>query len=111
MIEPYGVDISARLVDLARERLPQWHDRFWVGNAMDWIPPNGQRFTYVHALFDFWPAQRWPGAIAHVLSLVEPGGRLLMSQYGAGSAAAHVLSELGYEVLGTSASTAWISPS
>lgn len=109
-LEPYGVDISARLVERARERLPQWNDHFWVGNAVDWTPPNGRRFTFVHALFDFWPAQRWASAIAHVRSLVEPGGRLLMSQYGAGVVAARILSDLGYTVLGTSASTAWISP-
>lgn len=109
-IEPYGVDISARLVERARERLPQWHDRLWVGNAVDWVPPDGRRFTFVHALFDFWPTKRRASAIRHVLSLVEPGGRLLMSQYGAGDSAARMLSELGYEVLGTSASTAWIGP-
>lgn len=109
VIEPYGVDISARLVDLARRRLPHWNDRFWIGNAVDWVPPGGRQFTYVHGLFDFWPTERWVAAVAHVFSLVEPGGRLLMSQYGAGSAAAQVLTDLGYDVVGTSASTAWIS--
>jgi hypothetical protein len=110
VLEPYGIDISARLVERARERLPQWSDRFWVGNAIDWTPPNGQQFTFVHALFDFWPANRWSTAVAHVLTLVEPGGRLLMSQYGAGPAAGRILSDLGYDVLGLGASTAWISP-
>jgi len=109
-IEPYGVDISARLVELARTRLPQWHDRLWVGNAVDWVPPDNRRFTFVHALFDFWPVERRAGAVAHVLSLVEPGGRLLISQYGAGPAAGRVLADLGYDVLGTSSSTAWIEP-
>lgn len=109
-LEPYGLDISAQLIERARERLPQWRDRFWIGNAADWAPPRGERFTFVHALFDFWPVKRRASAIAHVLSLVQPGGRLLMSQYGAGAAAASALSDMGYEVLGTSASTAWISP-
>lgn len=27
-LEPYGLDASERLVALARERLPRWHDRF-----------------------------------------------------------------------------------
>jgi hypothetical protein len=30
-IEPYGVDISPALAELARRRLPQWADRIWVG--------------------------------------------------------------------------------
>jgi 2-polyprenyl-3-methyl-5-hydroxy-6-metoxy-1,4-benzoquinol methylase len=44
-VEPFGLDISAELVDLARRRLPHWRDRLWVGNALTWDPP--KRFTYV----------------------------------------------------------------
>jgi hypothetical protein len=33
-VEPYGVDISPALAELARRRLPQWADRIWVGNAV-----------------------------------------------------------------------------
>lgn len=109
-LEPYGVDISAGLVEHARERLPQWRDRIWLGNAVDWVPPDGRKFTFVHALFDFWPESRRADGVAHILTLVEPGGRLLMSQYSAGPAAAAMLTEMGYEVLGVSASTAWITP-
>ncbi len=39
VVAPYGVEISARLADLARRRLPQWADRIWTGNAMTWVPP------------------------------------------------------------------------
>lgn len=38
-VEPYGLDISARLAALARQRLPGWADRIGVGNAMTWDPP------------------------------------------------------------------------
>ena len=46
-IEPYGVDISPALAELARRRLPQWADRIWVGNAVNWRPPGAMRFDYV----------------------------------------------------------------
>lgn len=109
-LEPYGVDISTGLIEHARERLPQWKDRLWIGNAVDWEPPDGRQFTFVHALLDFWPASRRADAIAHVLTLVEPGGRLLLSQYSAAPAAEAVLQELGYDVLGGNGQTAWITP-
>lgn len=37
-LEPYGLDFSCRLVDVARARLPQWADRFHVGDALEWEP-------------------------------------------------------------------------
>ena len=45
-LDPYGVDIAPELVELARARRPDWADRLWVGNALDWEPP--RRFDYVH---------------------------------------------------------------
>jgi hypothetical protein len=45
-IEPYGVDISPALAELARRRLPRWADRIWTGNAVDWQPPGAMRFDY-----------------------------------------------------------------
>jgi len=57
-VEPYGVDISPALAELARQRLPQWADRIWIGNAVDWQPPAGLRFDYVHILLDSVPRSR-----------------------------------------------------
>lgn len=45
-IEPFGVDFAPGLVELARERLPQWADRIWVGDAASWQPPF--LFDFVH---------------------------------------------------------------
>jgi 2-polyprenyl-3-methyl-5-hydroxy-6-metoxy-1,4-benzoquinol methylase len=45
VLEPYGLDISEKLVALARRRLPHWQDRFFVGNALLWTPP--MRFDFV----------------------------------------------------------------
>lgn len=45
-LQVYGVDISEGLLELARRRLPQWSDRFYLGNAFYWKPE--QRFDYIH---------------------------------------------------------------
>ncbi len=51
-----GLDISAELVTLARQRLAGSGDRLWVGNALYWQPP--QRFTYVRTALDYVPRGR-----------------------------------------------------
>jgi hypothetical protein len=33
-VEPFGLDISAKLASRVRRRLPQWRDRIFVGNAL-----------------------------------------------------------------------------
>ena len=106
VIEPYGVDLAPRLVELARRRLPQWAERLWVGNAIDWSPPTGLRFDYVHVLLECVPPGRRADLVAHQLArLVRPGGRLLVSHYvsQAGSpTAAEILATLGHRVAGLS---------
>ena len=108
-IEPYGIDLAPGLIQLARRRLPQWANRLWVGNAIDWLPPDGRRFDYVHTLLDCVPVARWRDLLQHQLThLVEPGGRLLVSQYfGSGAtpqpSTGDVLRPLGFQVDGESA--------
>jgi 2-polyprenyl-3-methyl-5-hydroxy-6-metoxy-1,4-benzoquinol methylase len=110
-IEPYGADIGPRLVELARQRLPHWKDRIWVGNALTWTPPDGRRFTYVHLLVDFVLPHRRSDLIRHCLdTMVEPGGRLLVSHYAYGgqATAAEIVTELGFPIAGASGDTVWI---
>ena len=89
VVEPYGIDLAPGLVDLARRRLPHWAERIWLGNAIDWMPPDGQRFDYVHILLDCVPPQRRADLVRHHLAdTVRPGtGRLLVSNYAAATAA------------------------
>jgi hypothetical protein len=106
-IEPYGVDLGPRLVDLARARLPHWADRIEVGNAIDYMPADGRRFTFVHALADCVPERRRADLVRHALAkLVEPGGRLLLSHYGTRPAREY-LTQVGVPVIGESGRTAW----
>ncbi|MGH9195765.1 MAG: class I SAM-dependent methyltransferase, partial [Acidimicrobiia bacterium] len=50
-LDPYGVDISDKLVEVARERLPEWADHIYVGNVMHWQPPI--RFDYVTTRLEY----------------------------------------------------------
>jgi SAM-dependent methyltransferase len=63
-VEPYGVDISPELIDLARRRLPDWSDRLWIGNALMWEPP--RRFTYIRTGLDYVPGTRRHEFLAHL---------------------------------------------
>jgi SAM-dependent methyltransferase len=82
-VDPYGVDIAPELVDRARSDHPGLASHFWVGDALDWVHPEGERFDLVHVLLDVVPPERHHDLIQHQLDhVVPPGGRLLLSEYG-----------------------------
>lgn len=120
-IDPYGVDLAPRLVELAKARLPHLEDHFWVGNGIDWVHPTGRRFDFVHILLDCAPRTQRAQLIDHHLkAVVAPSGRLLISDWSApaGAGVDDQLSTLGYRVGGhvpshdpnrRSAGTAWIA--
>lgn len=68
-VEPYGVEISPELAAIARSRLPQWAERIWVGNALDWEPPHG--FDVVRTNVDYVPVPRRRALIERLLSYSE----------------------------------------
>src|SRR4051794_19834814 len=80
-VEPYGVDISPALVALAQQRLPQWSDQIWVGDADTWTPP--RTFDTVHGLIDATSTRGLDrkALVDHLLTFVVPGGRLVLSCY------------------------------
>jgi Mycolic acid cyclopropane synthetase len=65
-VEPYGLEISRELAEVARSRLPQWADRIWVGNALHWEPPKS--FAVVRTGLDYVPPSRRPELVEHLLS-------------------------------------------
>ena len=79
-IEPYGVDYSKKLADLAKERLKGFVDNIFVGNAWDWEPPI--RFDYVRTEVCYVPTNLVEAFVSRLLNrfLVE-GGKLLVAQY------------------------------
>ena len=78
-VEPYGVDISGALVDLARTRYPQWSQRIWTANASSWQPP--MRFDLVRTGLEYVPTDRQRDFVQHLVDhVVTPGGRLIIGK-------------------------------
>lgn len=79
-LEPYGVELSPELVDLARARLPAWTDRIFSGNALTWTPPF--RFDFVRTGLEYVPARRRADLVRHLLAAAtKPGGRLIIGAW------------------------------
>ncbi len=79
-IEPYGLDIAPELAHLARRRLPHWRERIFVGNAIDWVPP--QRYDFVRTGLECVPLRRQWDLVERLLGdVVAPGGRLIIGTY------------------------------
>ncbi len=122
-IEPYGLDLSARLADAARARLPHWADRIWAGNVMRWEPP--MRFDYVTVIADSVPTSARRALLERLAGkFLNATGRLIFSIYiprapelpVEAPPASDVLRRFGYRVVGEAesridgllkASTAW----
>jgi SAM-dependent methyltransferase len=68
-VEPYGLEISPELAELARRRLPQWADRIWVGNAADWTLP--RRFDAIRTGLDYVPRPRRREFVQRLLSFCD----------------------------------------
>jgi SAM-dependent methyltransferase len=80
-LEPYGLDFSRRLVDVARARIPQWADRFYVGDALEWEPL--RLFDFVRTELVYAPEESWREFAERLLTrAVAPGGRLILCGYG-----------------------------
>jgi 2-polyprenyl-3-methyl-5-hydroxy-6-metoxy-1,4-benzoquinol methylase len=83
-IEPYGLDLSDRIAERARKRLPHWAPRIWTGNVMTFAPPI--RFDYVTVLTDVVPIQSRGALLRRIARLyLKPGGRLILSCYRPGA--------------------------
>lgn len=101
-VQPYGVDLAPELVERAKQVHPPWRDRFWVGDALDWQHPDGERFDLVHVLLDVLPDELHARALTNLLAATTPGGRLLVSSYDTRSerSAEALVTALGHQVAG-----------
>ena len=109
-IEPYGLELSERIAERARKRLPYWATRIWTGNVMKFEPPI--RFDYVTTLTDAVPIQSRRELLMRLARrYLKPGGRLILSCYRPGAfllgkpaleaeAAAEILRAAGFEPVG-----------
>jgi hypothetical protein len=74
----HGLDISPDLVALARKRLPDWKERFFIGNALNWAPPRGFGMVCVKEL-GYVPRVRRRALFENLMTnVVAPCGRLIL---------------------------------
>ena len=81
-IEPYGLDISPELADLARSRLPHWAERIYTGNVLTWPPT--RRFDFVRTGMEYVPSRRRRDLVHRLLDdFLADDGRLIIGSYSA----------------------------
>jgi hypothetical protein len=68
-VEPYGLELSPDLADLARMRLTHWADRIWTGNALTFAPP--RRFDYLRTSLGYVPFGRRKDLVARLLTYTD----------------------------------------
>lgn len=79
-VEPYGLDLIGSLAALARQRLPHWLERIFVGNVMDWRVPF--RLDFVRTDLEYAPRHRRHEMVERLLrEYLSPGGRLILCSY------------------------------
>jgi SAM-dependent methyltransferase len=79
-IIPYGLDLSERLIDLAKKRLPQYRRSFYIGNGWNWKSPI--KFDYVRTEIAYVPESLQKPFIERIISLyLKAGGKLLVAEY------------------------------
>jgi len=84
-IDPYGVDISASLVELAKQRLPAHVENFYVANAFNWLPL--RTFDFVRTELVYVPGVYEREYVTRLLErIVAQGGCLLVANYNEGQA-------------------------
>lgn len=79
-IVPYGIDLSEKLVALARNRLPDFSDNIFVGNGLTWEPPI--RFDYVRTELCYVPEDMKERYVRRLHDeFLKPDGKLLVADY------------------------------
>lgn len=78
-VQMFGVDVSAALVELARQQHPQWRDRYWVADARSWAPP--RRFDFVRAELVYAPGTEREFVEHLINAYLRPTGRLILTSY------------------------------
>jgi len=79
-IEPYGLDLSDKLIGMAMERLPKYAGNFFVGNGFTWLPP--RRFDYVRTELVYVPLELEGQYVEFLIEHhLTDEGRLLIANY------------------------------
>jgi hypothetical protein len=79
-LEPYGLELSPRIAEVTRQRLPLWADRIWTGNVMTWEPQ--MRFDYITVIADSVPQTARQNLVERLITrFLSSTGRLIFSIY------------------------------
>jgi 2-polyprenyl-3-methyl-5-hydroxy-6-metoxy-1,4-benzoquinol methylase len=113
-IEPYGLDISPELIGLARQRVPQWASRLFIGNAIDWEPTT--RFDFVRTSLEYVPLCRQSDLVRRLLErAVAPSGKLIVGTCNEKirrrpheASTAQLLRSWGWNIAGSSERPHWL---
>jgi SAM-dependent methyltransferase len=77
---PYGIDLSEKLIRLARQRLPKFQDNIFVGNGWTWQNP--VRFDYVRTEIVYVPEELQRKYLERIIdSYLTDDGELLLAEY------------------------------
>ena len=80
-VEPYGLELAGAVAELGRQQRPQWANRIFLGNALNWKPP--MRFDFVRVELAYVPEERQSDLLQRLLGeVVASGGRLIVCGYG-----------------------------
>jgi hypothetical protein len=79
-VTPYGLDLSAKLVHLAKQRLPEYLQNIYTGNG--WLWQNPVRFDYVRTEMVYVPEQLRRQYIERIIdTYLQSKGKLLLTEY------------------------------
>ncbi|MFC2070831.1 class I SAM-dependent methyltransferase [Chloroflexota bacterium] len=79
-ITPFGLDLSEKLVELAIERLPEYSDNFYAGNAWSWDAP--MKYDYARTELVYVPNELQKEYIERILNnYLTEHGKLLIALY------------------------------
>jgi 2-polyprenyl-3-methyl-5-hydroxy-6-metoxy-1,4-benzoquinol methylase len=79
-ITPYGIDLSAKLIALAKARLPKYADNLVVGTAPHWTAPT--QFDYVRTELAYALEEAQEQYLHKVFSsYVAPEGNVILTEY------------------------------
>ncbi len=80
LIEPFGLDMSSALIELAKQRFPKRTQNFWLGNCCSWKPL--RPFDYVRVELEYVRHEdRKALLIAIRDSYLTSRGQLLLTEY------------------------------
>ncbi len=77
---PYGLDLSEKLVALAKKRLPKFKDNIFIGNGLTWQNP--VRFDYVRTEIVYVPDDLQRRYVERIMEeYLADEGKLLIADY------------------------------